>query len=67
MAHPLPDPRDTDIDRMVDAVARDPARADAVKRLLKQRLMPEPGGAVPGRAARSPQSDPEDLWDNLPV
>ena len=55
------------IDWFTEEVTRNPARADELKRVLRDKigLKPEQTGvALPWRR---PAEDPEDYWDNVPV
>lgn len=51
-----------ELDRLVDTLAADPSRAEAVKLALRARLV-QPHQPVRSRV----EHDVEDMWDNVPV
>lgn len=54
------------IDALVEEVAADPSRADAVKNALKH--MVEPGRLLAKKTVKKPQVvEPDDFFDNFPV
>ena len=62
-------PINDDIDRIVAALIADPARADDMKALLRQKLSAShrPTEAGVDRGGAHDSRDVEDMWDNLPV
>lgn len=64
----IPDaPTPEELDRMVDSVAENPERADFVKRLLKQHLVPGGMKLPEPHSSRRERVEQDDPWDNLPV
>ncbi|KAF0675013.1 hypothetical protein [Profundibacterium mesophilum] len=57
-----------DIDRLVDSIARDPSRAEAVKLALRACLPSPPGRPVRvSPPVRDIDAELEEMWDNVPV
>lgn len=56
----------TRLENMIDEVAADPSRAEAVKRNLARLMVPKPAGRVFDRRDR-PIVDCDDYFDNMPV
>ncbi|SFP72797.1 hypothetical protein [Tranquillimonas alkanivorans] len=55
-----------EIDRLIDLVLAQPARAEEVKAVLRARL----SGAPTLRLVAAPDAEPEaddDTWDNVPI
>lgn len=61
--------RKDNIDRLVDSIARDPSRAEAVKLALRACLAPSSERSSQRSTARVRDLDAEleDMWDNVPV
>lgn len=57
--------RQDDVDRIVDTLLAEPARADDIKTLLRHRLGMD--RVVHLKSAVNASDDLDDMWDNVPV
>lgn len=57
--------RQDDVDRLVDTLLAEPARAEDIKTQLRRRLRSD--GAAHLKAVPTVADDLDDMWDNVPV
>lgn len=57
--------RQDDVDRLVDTLLAEPARAEDIKTMLRRRLRGDATTHL--KAVPSGADDLDDMWDNVPV